>query len=135
MSVNSLVIDGNLTADPDVRFTPSGTEIVSTRLAHNGPRKKRGEDWVKGDTYFFNLVCFGYQAKRMSRLSKGDSIVITSGRIAQESYEDKNGNKRQAFKIFVNGFERTKFINTKDQDYNDEGGYSGDYDAEGDSPL
>ena len=93
MSVNKVILLGNLGKDPDLRYTPSGKAVATFSLATS-------ERWTSQDgqkqenTTWHNIVAWGKQAETMKEyLSKGRQVYI-EGRIANRSYEDKEGNKK-----------------------------------------
>lgn len=100
-SVNNITILGNITRDPELRFTPSGTAVVSFGLAvnRNIQNKKSGEWQTEVD--FFNVTAWYKLAENCAEsLGKGDRVVV-SGRLSQDSWEDKEGQKRSTVKIIA----------------------------------
>lgn len=100
-SVNNITILGNITRDPELRFTPSGTAVVSFGLAVNRSiqNKKSGEWQTEVD--FFNVTAWYKLAENCAEsLSKGDRVLV-SGRLSQDSWEDKGGQKRSTVKIIA----------------------------------
>ncbi len=100
-SVNNITILGNITRDPELRFTPSGTAVVSFGLAvnHSIHNKKSGEWQTEVD--FFNVTAWFKLAENCAEsLSKGDRVLV-SGRLSQDSWEDKEGQKRSTVKIIA----------------------------------
>ena len=100
-SVNNITILGNITRDPELRFTPSGTAVVSFGLAVNRSiqNKKSGEWQTEVD--FFNVTAWFKLAENCAEsLSKGDRVLV-SGRLSQDSWEDKEGQKRSTVKVIA----------------------------------
>jgi single-strand DNA-binding protein len=100
-SVNNITILGNITRDPELRFTPSGTAVVSFGLAvnRNIQNKKSGEWQTEVD--FFNVTAWYKLAENCAEsLGKGDRVLV-SGRLSQDSWEDKEGQKRSTVKIIA----------------------------------
>jgi single-strand DNA-binding protein len=99
--VNKVILVGNLGADPDMRYTPSGQGVCEMRLAtseswndKNGQRQERTE-WHR-------IVVWGKRAEICSKyLSKGRQIYV-EGRIQTRNYDDKEGNKRYMTEIIAN---------------------------------
>ena len=86
---------GNLTDDPEVRFTPQGTTVGSFRLAVT-PRVKDGEGWKDGDTSFFRINVWRELAEHAAdSLSKGDRALVL-GRLRSRSWEDKETGERRS---------------------------------------
>tara|TARA_Y100000814_G_scaffold217173_1_gene161687 strand:- start:791 stop:1213 length:423 start_codon:yes stop_codon:yes gene_type:complete len=97
MSLNSVFLRGNLTRDPEKRFLPSGTAVVNFGLAVNR-RYKSGDDW-KEDTCFVDIVVFGKQGEwSEEQLVKG-SPVLVEGRLAFNSWESKEGERRSKHEV------------------------------------
>lgn len=95
-SINSVVLVGNLTRDPELRQA-GATSICSLRVAVNDRRKVDGE-WVEAPNYF-DVDVFGRQAESCAEhLSRGRQVAI-DGRLRWREWTDKEGNKRQAVSI------------------------------------
>jgi single-strand DNA-binding protein len=98
-NINRVIITGNLTADPELRSTGSGTPVCSLRVACNTRRKVEGE-WVDKPNYF-NITVWGAQGENAARyLSKGRPVAI-DGRLEWREYEAQDGGKRQAVDIIA----------------------------------
>jgi single-strand DNA-binding protein len=100
--VNNITILGNITRDPELRFTPSGTAVVNFGLAvnRNVQNKNSGEWETEAD--FFNVTAWYKLAENCAEsLTKGDRVLV-SGRLSQDSWEDKEGKKRSTVKIVAN---------------------------------
>jgi single-strand DNA-binding protein len=92
-SFNSTTLLGNLTADPQIRYTPSGTKVANYSLAVNR-RYKQGDEW-KTYTSYIDIVSFGRDADNVEKyVFKGDSLLV-SGILDQQRWDDKDtGAKR-----------------------------------------
>lgn len=92
-------IQGNLTADPELRFLDSGVATAQFSVAST-PRIKRGDEWVDGETVFLRTTVWRELAEGAAdALKKGDSVVVI-GKLKQRSFEDKKtGEKRTVFEI------------------------------------
>ena len=90
---------GNLTDDPEVRFTPNGTQVGSFRLAVT-PRVREGDTWKDGDTSFFRINVWRELAEHVTdSLGKGDRALVL-GRLRSRSWEDKDtGERRSAVEV------------------------------------
>jgi single-strand DNA-binding protein len=98
-NINRVVITGNLTADPELRSTPSGTPVCSLRIACN-TRRKSGDEWVDKPNYF-NVTVWGGQGENVARhLTKGRPVAI-DGRLEWREWETQEGAKRQAIDIIA----------------------------------
>ena len=96
-SVNRVVVVGNLTRDPELRHTPSGTSVCSLRIAVNTRRKDASGQWTDKANYF-SVSVFGQQAESCAQyLSKGRPVAI-DGRLEWREWE-QDGNKREAVEI------------------------------------
>lgn len=91
-SYNKVILMGNLTRDPEIRFTPAGTAVASFALAVNR-KYKQGEE-VKEEVSFFDVTAFGRQAENIGQyLAKGRPVLI-DGRLQQQRWETDDGQKR-----------------------------------------
>ncbi len=97
--VNNITILGNITRDPELRFTPNGTAVVGFGLAVNRSiRDKKSGEWQE-EVDFFNVTAWFKLAENCAEsLTKGDRVLI-SGRLSQDRWEDKEGQKRSVIKI------------------------------------
>ncbi|HEX5469904.1 MAG TPA: single-stranded DNA-binding protein [Gaiellaceae bacterium] len=100
-SINRVVLVGNLTRDPELRHTPSGTAVCSLRLAVNSRRKDAATgEWGEKPNYF-DVTVWGNQGESCAQyLSKGRPVAI-DGRLDWREYEAKDGSKRQAIEIIA----------------------------------
>lgn len=97
VSYNKVILIGNLTKDPEIRYTPSGTPVASFRLAVNH-RYKQGDDF-KEEVCFIDIVVFGKQAEACGQyLNKGGSVIV-DGRLQERRWETENGQKRSKHEI------------------------------------
>jgi single-strand DNA-binding protein len=104
-NLNRWVGTGNLTRDPELKQTDSGTKIANLRIAVNG-RIKRGDDWVEKPN-FFDVVVFGKQADSIGTyLTKGSSVAI-DGRLDYQEWEADDGSKRSRVSIIADSVQFT----------------------------
>ena len=99
MAEARITIDGNLTADPELRFLDSGAAVVQFSVAST-PRSydKQAGEWVDGETVFLRVSVWREWAEGAAEaLRKGDSVIV-SGRLKQRAFE-KDGQKRTVFEI------------------------------------
>ena len=98
VSLNKVFLVGNLTADPQLRYTPSGTPVITLRIAVNTPFKgKNGE--TKRDTCFINVIVWGKPAEICNQyLTKGRSVFV-EGRLQSRSWQDNEGKKRTTIEV------------------------------------
>ena len=91
MAFNRVIMVGRLTADPELKMTQNGTQVVSFSLALS-----KGKDQP---TDFFDFVAWRNTAEFLSRyFHKGDGIGVV-GRLTVDSFTDKEGNKRKSYKV------------------------------------
>jgi single-strand DNA-binding protein len=96
-SLNNVVLLGNLTRDPEVRYTPSGTPVATLGLAVNN-RMKQGDEW-KDDPCFIDVAVFGKQAESCGEyLSKGQPVIV-EGRLRYRTWEGQDGQKRSKHEV------------------------------------
>ena len=99
-NLNRVVITGNLTRDPELRSTASGTSVCSLRVACNTRRKDASGEWVEKPNYF-DVTVWGRQGENAAQyLQKGRPVAI-DGRLEWREWEDKDGNKRQSVEIWA----------------------------------
>src|SRR5689334_11038782 len=100
-NINRVVLVGNLTRDPELRHTPSGTAVCSLRLAVNTRRKDGATgEWTEKPNYF-DVTVWGQQGENCAQyLTKGRPVAI-DGRLEWREFQDKQGNNRQAVDIIA----------------------------------
>lgn len=98
MSLNVVMLSGNLTRDTELRSTTYGTSILTFGIAVN-ERVKRGEDWVD-EPNFFEVVVFGKRAESLSRIMHKGMKVALTGRLKYSSWE-KDGQKRSKVEVIA----------------------------------
>lgn len=87
---------GRLTADPELRTTPSGVTVVRFRVAVDRRFQKQG---AEKQTDFINVVAWRQNAEFVSRYFQRGSMIAVRGSIRMDNYEDKDGNKRTSFEV------------------------------------
>lgn len=97
MADNSITLVGNLTRDPELRFTTGGRGVASFGIAVSRRYQVNGE-WQERTSYF-NIVAWGQLGENAaSSLTKGMRVVV-SGRLEQREYQNREGEKRTAIEI------------------------------------
>src|ERR671926_1464795 len=98
-NLNSITVVGNITRDPEMRFTPSGVSKVTFGVAVNRSwRNQQTQEWEE-QTSFFNVVAWRQLAENVSAsLTKGSRVVV-SGRLEQRSWETESGEKRSVVEV------------------------------------
>jgi len=97
-----ITLVGNLTNDPELRFTPSGAAVAKFTVAST-PRymDRQTNEWKDGDTLFLNCQIWRQAAENVAESLTRGMRVIVSGRLKQRSYETKEGEKRTVFEVEV----------------------------------
>ncbi len=96
---NTVELIGNITRDPELRFTPSGAAVANFGLAVNRRwRNQQTNEWEE-QVSFFDIVCWRELAENVAEsLTKGSRIMV-SGRLDQRSWETDNGDKRSKVEV------------------------------------
>lgn len=97
-----ITVVGNLTADPELRFTPSGAAVTNFTVAST-PRTfdKNTQEWQDGEALFLRCNAWRQMAENVAEsLTRGARVVVV-GRLKQRNWEDKEGNKRTSFELDV----------------------------------
>ncbi|MBI3600404.1 MAG: single-stranded DNA-binding protein [Nitrospinae bacterium] len=99
-SLNKVFLMGNLTRDPELRYTPGGAAVASFGLAVNR-KYKQGEE-VKEETCFVDITVWAKQAENCAEyLSKGSGVLV-EGRLSYRSWETEEGQKRSKIEVVAN---------------------------------
>ena len=121
MSINKVVISGNLTRDPELRSTPNGTSVLALGIAVNDRRKNQESGQWEDVPNFFDVTVFGSRGESLSRfLSKGSKIAV-EGKLRWSQWETPDGDKRSKVEIIADDIE---FMSSRG-----EGGGGGGYNA------
>jgi single-strand DNA-binding protein len=97
-----ITVIGNLTGDPELRFTPSGAAVANFTVAST-PRTfdRQSNEWKDGDTLFLRCSIWREAAESVAEsLTKGTRVIVT-GRLVQRSYETREGEKRTVYELQV----------------------------------
>ncbi len=113
---SKVIIMGNLTRDPELRTTPSGSQVCSFSVAVN--RNYKDQD----QTSFFDCSAWGKVGETIAQYTHKGSGILVSGRLDQRSWEDKEGQKRSRVEINVDDF---TFVGGNGDGGNGGGSYSG----------
>lgn len=122
MSINRVVISGNLTRDPELRATPSGMSVLQLGIAVNDRRKNPQSGEWEDVPNFFDVIVFGQRGESLSRfLSKGSKVAV-EGKLRWSSWDDKTtGQKRSKVEIIADDIE---FMSSRGEGGGAGGGYS-----------
>src|SRR5437588_7458867 len=110
-NINRIVLTGNLTRDPELRTTPSGTSVCKLRIACNTRRKDSSGQWVDKPNYF-DVTVWGQQGENCATyLQKGRPVAI-DGRLEWREWDATDGSgKRQAVDVVA---ESVQFLGSRD---------------------
>jgi single-strand DNA-binding protein len=97
-----ITLIGNLTADPELRFTPNGAAVANFTVAST-PRTfdRQTNEWKDGDAMFLNCSVWRQYAENVAESLQKGTRVIVSGRLKSRSYETREGEKRTVFEVDV----------------------------------
>ena len=98
----TITLVGNLTADPELRFTPSGAAVANFTVAST-PRTfdRQSNEWKDGDAMFLNCAVWRQAAENVAESLQKGMRVIVQGRLKSRSYETREGERRTVFEIDV----------------------------------
>jgi single-strand DNA-binding protein len=110
-NINRVVLVGNLTRDPELRHTPSGTSVCKLRLAVNSRQKDAATgEWGEKPNYF-DVTVWGNQGENCAKfLSKGRPVGV-DGRLDWREWEAQDGTKRQAVEVIA---DTVQFLGSRD---------------------
>jgi single-strand DNA-binding protein len=97
-SYNRIILVGNLTRDPEIRYTQSGKGVTKFTLAVNNPRNKE-------ETTFVDIVAWDRLGETCNTYLKKGSSALVEGRLVIRSYDDKDGNKRKATEVVIDNMQ------------------------------
>ena len=99
MPLPSITATGNLTADPELRFTSSGKAVASFTVACNKKRKNEAGEWEDVATCFLRCSIWEQKAEAVAeQLTRGSEVTVV-GSLKQNDYTDKDGNKRTSYDV------------------------------------
>lgn len=125
---NKVILIGNLTRDPELRYTPNGKAVSTVGLAINS-RFKSGEE-SKEETLFIDVVVWGKQAETVSQyLSKGRQVLV-EGRLQERRWE-QDGQQRRKTEVVA---ENVRFLGSKREGGGSDSGGSSGYSGGGTPP-
>lgn len=96
---NTVTLVGNVTRDPEIRYTPSGQTVATFGLAVNRRwQNRQNQEWEE-QVSFFDVKCWSQMAENVSEsVARGTRVVVT-GRLEQRSWETDNGDKRSKIEV------------------------------------
>ena len=128
----TITLVGNLTADPELRFTPSGAAVANFTVAST-PRTfdRNTNEWRDGDAMFLNCAVWRQAAENVAESLQKGMRVIVQGRLKSRSYETREGERRTVFEVDVDEIGPALRYATAKVSRNASGGGGGGY---GDDP-
>jgi len=105
-SYNKVLLMGNLTKDPELRYTPQGTAVVNLRLAVNRRFRNKNQE-LKEEVCFITAVVWDRQAETCNQYLHKGSPVFVEGRLQSRNFEDASGQKRNIIEVRA---ERVQFL-------------------------
>lgn len=103
-SFNKVILLGNLTRDPEVRTTPSGTKIAKLGLAVNRRYRSRDNE-LKEEVTYVDIDAFAQQAELLERYTQKGSPLFVEGRLRLDQWEGPNGEKRSKLCVVMENFQ------------------------------
>jgi single-strand DNA-binding protein len=95
-----ITVIGNLTADPELRFTQTGAAVANFTIAST-PRVKKGDQWEDGEALFLRCNIWRQAAENVAESLIRGARVIAQGRLVQRSFETREGEKRSVVELQV----------------------------------
>ena len=133
-NLNKVFLMGNLTRDPELRYTPAGMGVASFGLAVNTPTGKKDENGKqKTDVLFVDVVAFGKQAEVVAEYLKKGRPVFIEGRLTFRTWEDTNGNRHSKHEVLLNSFQFLDSASTQENTTNNT--YSNNYTPDEDEDI
>src|SRR6185312_10228051 len=129
----TLTVIGNLTDDPELRFTPSGAAVAKFRVAST-PRfmDRQTNEWKDGEPLFLSCTVWRQAAENVAESLQRGARVIVSGRLRQRSYETREGEKRTVYELEVDEIGPSlRYATAKVQKMARSGGGGGGFGASG----
>ena len=130
-----ITVIGNLTGDPELRFTPSGAAVANFTIAST-PRNfdKQTNEWKDGDTLFLNCSIWRQAAENVAESLQKGMRVVAQGRLKARSYETREGEKRTVMELDVDEVGPSLKYATAKVARVTRGGGGGGYSGGGDDP-
>src|SRR5688572_11060727 len=98
MTLNKMMIIGNLGADPELRYTPGGKAVTELRIAVNDNRKGPDGEWIE-ETLWFRVSVWEQAAERMAEQLRKGNKVYAEGQLRVREFEGRDGEKRQSLEL------------------------------------
>lgn len=98
---NTVTVTGNITRDPELRFTPGGSAVATFGLAWNRRWQNRQTNETEEQVSFFDVTCWNTLAENVSESLVKGTRVIVNGRMEQRSWETQDGDRRSKIEIIA----------------------------------
>ena len=121
-NLNKVMLMGNLTRDPELRYTPNNTAVANIGLAINRTWSNRQTNEKQEETTFIDCEAWGRTAEVINQYLKKGRPLYVEGRLKLDQWQDKDGGNRSKLKVVVESFQ---FIDSR----GGEGGGGGGYDS------
>ena len=125
MTLNKMMIIGNLGADPELRYTPGGKAVTDLRVAVNDNRKGPDGEWIE-ETLWFRVSVWEQAAERLAEQLRKGNKIYAEGQLRAREYEARDGQKRTSLEL---AFARVVNLERRPRDEDGgSGGAGGTYD-------
>ena len=121
MTLNKIMIIGNLGADPELRYTPSGKAVTELRVAVNDNRKGPDGEWVE-ETLWFRVSVWEQAAERLAEQLRKGNKIYAEGQLRAREYDARDGQKRTSLEL---AFARVVNLERRPRDEGGPGGGGG----------
>ena len=129
LNLNKVVLAGRITADPELKQTPSGVSVLSFTVAVNRSYVSKNNEQAERQADFINVVAWRQTAEFISKYFRKGSAICITGSIQTRSWNDNNGNKRYATEVVA---DEAMFVESRNSD--NSGAQSFTTDAYGSAP-
>ena len=113
---NTVTLVGNVTRDPEIRYTPSGQTVATFGLAVNRRWQNRQTQEWEEQVSFFDVKCWSQMAENVAESVHRGTRVVVSGRLEQRSWETDAGEKRSKIEVVADEVVRHKIIRLPDSE-------------------
>jgi single-strand DNA-binding protein len=130
MTLNKMMIIGNLGADPELRYTPSGKAVTDLRVAVNNNQRGPDGEWVE-ETLWFRVSVWEQQAERLAEQLRKGNKIYAEGQLRVREFEGRDGEKRQSLEL---AFARVVNLERRSREEGEAGSSAGSGGSYGDAP-
>lgn len=100
LNLNKVILSGNLTRDPELRFTPNGIPVATFRLATN-QRVRQHDAWTD-EVCYIDVITFGKQAESVAEYLAMGKLALVEGRLRWRQWESRDGQRRSKYDVVAN---------------------------------